>query len=345
MKLLITGGAGFIGSCAVLEFLRHDELELLVNLDCLTYAGNLASLSSVRDPRYVFVEADLCCAHDVEATVRRFEFTHVLHLAAESHVDRSIHGPGAFIQSNIVGTFNLLEALRRTRTLNRADVRYVQVSTDEVFGSLGPLGRFREDSPFAPNSPYSASKASADMLARAYRVTYGMPIIVTHCSNNFGPRQYPEKLIPVVIQRLLERQPIPVYGDGLNVRDWIHVCDHVSALWSVLCRGRVGESYNIGANCERSNLELVGTLCDTFDSLFPEVGGNSRQLISYVTDRPGHDRRYAIDSGKLACELGWHPAVSWETGIQETITWYAAHQDWVRTARQRTEEVSARRVR
>lgn len=338
MKLLITGGAGFIGSCAVLEFLRHDELELLVNLDCLTYAGNLASLSTVRDPRYVFIEADLCRAAQVEATVRQFDFTHILHLAAESHVDRSIQGPGAFIQSNIVGTFNLLEALRCVRMPDQGIVRCVQVSTDEVFGSLGSWGRFREDSPFAPNSPYSASKASADLLARAYHATYGIPIVITHCSNNFGPRQYPEKLIPVVIQRLLERRPIPIYGDGLNVRDWIHVSDHVSALWSVLCRGRVGDSYNIGADCERSNQELVGTLCDTFDVLFPEAGGNSRRLISYVADRPGHDRRYAIDSGKLRRELGWKPAVSWESGIRETIAWYAAHQDWVRAAQRRTEE-------
>jgi dTDP-glucose 4,6-dehydratase len=261
-----------------------------------------------------------------------------MHLAAESHVDRSITGPGDFIHTNIVGTFHLLEACRACwldraarSTQHTAPLRFHHVSTDEVYGSLGATGYFTETTPYAPNSPYSASKASSDMLVRAYHHTYGLPAVITNCSNNYGPYQFPEKLIPVVIQNVLQRKPLPVYGDGMNVRDWLYVRDHAEALWQVLARGRDGETYNIGGHNEWANLRIVELICDLIDELAPKLGGQSRQLITFVKDRPGHDRRYAIDASKIQRELGWMPAHTFERGIRETVQWYLENQEWVKS--------------
>jgi dTDP-glucose 4,6-dehydratase len=332
MKLLITGGAGFIGSNLIHHVIDRPEVERLVNLDALTYAGHLANLESVsRRPKYIFEKVDL---RDKAATLRAFEqhqITHVMHLAAESHVDRSITGPGDFIHTNVVGTFNLLEACRACWTGRFAQTRFHHVSTDEVYGSLGATGFFTETTPYAPNSPYSSSKASSDMLVRAYHHTYGLNTVITNCSNNYGPFQFPEKLIPVVIQSVLARKPIPVYGNGMNVRDWLYVRDHAEALWLVLGKGRNGETYNIGGHNEWANLHIVQVICDTVDEFAPHLGGNSRQLITFVKDRPGHDLRYAIDASKIQRELGWTPAHQFEDGIRETIRWYLDHQAWVRT--------------
>lgn len=334
MNLLVTGGAGFIGSNLIRHVIHRPEITRLINLDCLTYAGRLENLTDlVSHPKYAFERVDLRDKPAVVEVVRRHTITHVLHLAAESHVDRSISGPGDFIHTNVVGTFHLLEACREAWLAPgapKAAVRFHHVSTDEVYGSLGATGYFTETTPYAPNSPYSASKASSDLLVRAYHHTYGLPTVITNCSNNYGPYQFPEKLIPVVIQSLLARRPIPVYGDGMNVRDWLFVLDHAEALWQVLTRGRVGETYNIGGLNEWPNLRLVETMCDLVDELAPELGGNSRQLITFVKDRPGHDRRYAIDAGKIREELGWTPAHTFETGLRETVQWYMDHQDWVR---------------
>ena len=252
-----------------------------------------------------------------------------MHLAAESHVDRSITGPADFIHTNVVGTFNLLEACRGAWPARSANSRFHHVSTDEVYGSLGPIGHFTETTPYAPNSPYSASKAASDMLVRAYHHTYGLPLVITNCSNNYGPYQFPEKLIPVVIQSVLGRKPVPVYGDGLNVRDWLYVRDHAEALWVVLTRGRTGETYNIGGHNEWANIKIVELICDYIDELAPQLGGNSRKLITFVKDRPGHDRRYAIDASKIKRELGWVPAHKFEEGLRETVRWYLEHQSWV----------------
>ena len=331
MNLLITGGAGFIGSNLIHHIIGDTRIVKLVNLDCLTYAGHIASLEAVsRHPKYVFEKVDL---RDKSATLRVVEqhgITHVMHLAAESHVDRSISGPGDFIQTNIIGTFNLLEACRGFWNGNFAGGKFHHVSTDEVYGSLGSTGLFTETTPYAPNSPYSASKASSDMLVRAYHHTYGLPTVITNCSNNYGPYQFPEKLIPVIIQNVLARKPIPVYGDGLNVRDWLYVRDHAEALWTVLQKGKLGETYNIGGHNEWANLRIVELICDTIDEFMPALGGGSRQLISFVTDRAGHDRRYAIDATKIQRELGWAPAHRFEQGIRETIRWYLDNQAWVK---------------
>ncbi len=322
MNLLITGGAGFIGSNLVHHVIGDPRIAKLVNLDCLTYAGHLANLEKVsKHPKYIFEKVDL---RDKAATLRvveRHGITHVMHLAAESHVDRSITGPGDFIQTNIIGTFNLLEACRACwlSALNSqlsTNFRFHHVSTDEVYGSLGATGLFTETTPYAPNSPYSVSKASSDMLVRAYHHTYGLPTVITNCSNNYGPFQFPEKLIPVIIQNVLVRKAIPVYGDGLNVRDWLYVRDHAEALWTVLQKGNLGET------------ELI---CDTIDEFMPQLGGGSRKLISFVKDRAGHDRRYAIDATKIQRELGWTPAHKFEQGIRETIRWYLDNQAWVKT--------------
>ena len=332
MNILITGGAGFIGSNLVRRIIDEPEARVVVNLDCLTYAGHPANLWAVQShPKYRHEKVDVRDRDEVARAVRDHEITHVMHLAAESHVDRSIAGPGAFVHTNIVGTFNLLEACRQfwLGSPARTTGRFLHVSTDEVYGSLGPTGRFTEASPYAPSSPYSASKASADMLVRAYHHTYGLPAIVTNCSNNYGPYQFPEKLIPVAIQCVLDRRSIPVYGDGLNVRDWLYVRDHVEALWSVLLRGRVGETYNLGGNSEASNLQVVHTICDMVDELAPALGGGSRSLIRFVTDRPGHDRRYAIDASKVLAEVGWSPSRAFPQGIRETVRWYLDNQDWV----------------
>ena len=330
MNLLVTGGAGFIGSNLIHHIIDKPEVRTLVNLDCLTYAGHLENLERVANhPRYVFECADIRDKAAVAGVVTKHSITHVLHLAAESHVDRSITGPADFIHTNIVGTFNLLEAVRSAWAGNLTEKRFHHVSTDEVYGSLGPTGYFLETTPYAPNSPYSASKASSDFLVRSYHHTYGLPVVTTNCSNNYGPFQFPEKLIPVIIENICKRRPLPVYGDGMNVRDWLYVRDHAEALWQVLTRGVDGETYNIGGHNEWPNIRIVELICDTMDELAPRLGGNSRKLITFVKDRPGHDRRYAIDAGKVEKELGWKPAHTFEAGIRETIQWYLDNQDWV----------------
>jgi dTDP-glucose 4,6-dehydratase len=337
MNLLITGGAGFIGSNLIHQIIGRAEIAKLVNLDCLTYAGRLENLEKISShPKYVFEKVDL---RDKPATLKvvgKHAITHVMHLAAESHVDRSITGPGDFITTNIVGTFNLLEACRACWLNPESGFRFHHVSTDEVYGSLGATGLFTETTPYAPNSPYSSSKASSDMLVRAYHHTYGLPVVITNCSNNYGPFQFPEKLIPVVIQSVLARRNVPVYGDGMNVRDWLYVHDHAGALWTVLLRGKTGETYNIGGHNEWANMKIVELICDTIDELAPQLGGNSRRLISFVKDRPGHDRRYAIDAAKIQRELGWMPAHKFEDGIRETIRWYLDNQAWVKAVTQKT---------
>ena len=323
MNLLVTGGCGFIGSHVLDHVLAQPEVARVVNLDCLTYAGRLENVTAAAASlKYSFEQVDLRDKPAVLRVVREHAITHVLHLAAESHVDRSIEGPGDFIHSNIVGTFNLLEACRAVWSSSELSGRFLHVSTDEVFGSLGATGHFTEITPYAPNSPYSASKAASDLLVRAYHHTYGLDTVITNCSNNYGPRQFPEKLIPVVIGKAANRQPIPVYGDGLNVRDWLYVTDHAEALWQALARGRSGETYCIGGHNEWANLRIVELICDLVDELAPQLGGNSRQLITFVKDRPGHDRRYAIDASKVERELGWQPAHTFETGIRETVKWY-----------------------
>jgi dTDP-glucose 4,6-dehydratase len=335
-NLLVTGGAGFIGSNLIHHVIDRPEVQQLINLDCLTYAGHPQNLERVADhPKYVFEKVDLRDKFAVLDVVRKHDITHVMHLAAESHVDRSITGPGDFVHTNVVGTFNLLEACRAcwlgdaSRTHHASSFRFHHVSTDEVYGSLGATGYFTETTPYAPNSPYSASKAASDMLVRAYHHTYGLPTVITNCSNNYGPYQFPEKLIPVVIQSVLARKPVPVYGDGMNVRDWLYVRDHAEALWTVLMRGTTGETYNIGGHNEWANIRIVELICDLIDELAPQLGGDSRKLITFVKDRPGHDRRYAIDAGKIEKELGWVPAHRFEDGIRETVRWYLDNQSWV----------------
>ncbi len=328
MNLLVTGGCGFIGSHVLDLVLAQPEVVRVVNLDCLTYAGRLENVAAAAgSPKYGFERVDLRDKAAVLRVVREHAITHVMHLAAESHVDRSIEGPGDFIQTNIVGTFNLLEACRAqwlppASNIQHPATRFLHVSTDEVFGSLGATGHFTETTPYAPNSPYSASKAASDQLVRAYHHTYGLDTVITNCSNNYGPRQYPEKLIPVVIHKVAARQPIPVYGDGLNVRDWLYVTDHAQALWQALTRGCSGETYCIGGHNEWANLRIVEIICDLVDELATQLGGNSRRLITFVKDRPGHDRRYAIDAAKIDRELGWRPEHTFESGIRETVRWY-----------------------
>jgi dTDP-glucose 4,6-dehydratase len=330
MNLLITGGAGFIGSNLIHQVIDRPEVGKLVNLDCLTYAGRLENLEGVtKHPKYVFEKVDLRDKNAVLGVVQRHAITQVMHLAAESHVDRSITGPGDFIHTNVVGTFNLLEACRTVWQPVGSEHRFHHISTDEVYGSLGSTGLFTETTPYAPNSPYSASKASSDMLVRAYHHTYGLPTVITNCSNNYGPYQFPEKLIPVVIQSVMARKPVPVYGDGMNVRDWLYVRDHAEALWLVLMRGRLGETYNIGGHNEWANIHIVQLICDLIDEMAPQLGGKSRSLITFVKDRPGHDRRYAIDATKIKDDLGWLPAHKFEQGIRETVRWYLDNQAWV----------------
>lgn len=332
MNLLITGGAGFIGSNLIHHIIERPEITRLINLDCLTYAGHPENLERCANhPKYVFEKVDLRDKTAVLGVVERHRISHVMHLAAESHVDRSITGPGDFIQTNIVGTFNLLEACRHVWSKSGAGAnRFHHVSTDEVYGSLGPVGYFLETTPYAPNSPYSASKAASDMLVRAYHHTYGLPVVITNCSNNYGPYQFPEKLIPVVIQSCLTRKPIPVYGDGMNVRDWLYVLDHAAALWQVVTRGKEGETYNIGGHNEWANIRIVERIADLVDEFVPEAGGGTRKLITFVKDRPGHDRRYAIDASKIQRDLGWTPAHTFEHGIRETVRWYLDNQEWVK---------------
>lgn len=337
MHLLVTGGAGFIGSNLIRHIIDRPEIVRLVNLDALTYAGCLDNLASVSDhPKHHFERIDLRDKQAVWQALRRHEITHVIHLAAESHVDRSITGPDDFITTNIVGSFHLLEACRDLWLGNSpapSDVanrhRFLHVSTDEVFGSADREGPFVEDARYKPSSPYSASKASTDLLARAYHHTYGLPVLISHSSNNYGPYQFPEKLIPVVIQRLVARQPVPIYGDGLHMRDWLHVRDHAEALWQVLTRGQAGQSYNISGRHECTNLDLVGLICDLIDEMRPSTDGSSRGLIRFVTDRPGHDRRYSLDTSRIRQELGWSPQHPFAQGIRETVRWYLDNQQWV----------------
>jgi dTDP-glucose 4,6-dehydratase len=332
--ILVTGGAGFIGSNFVLDWLaRHDEPVL--NLDALTYAGNRRNLASLDgDPRHVFVRGDINDRGLVDRLLAEYRPRAVLHFAAESHVDRSIHGPGAFIKTNVEGTYALLEAVRGYwSTLDseaKAGFRFHHVSTDEVYGSLAPgAPAFTETHLYEPNSPYSASKAASDHLVRAWHHTYGLPVLTTNCSNNYGPYHFPEKLIPLMIVNALEGQPLPVYGDGQQVRDWLYVSDHCSAIRAVLERGRLGETYNIGGWNEKPNIEIVKTICALLDELRPSAQGSYARLVTYVKDRPGHDRRYAIDARKIERELGWRPAETFETGIRKTVQWYLDHADWV----------------
>ena len=333
MNLLVTGGAGFIGSNLIRQIIDRPEIDLLVNLDCLTYAGNLENLRDLEGrEKYRFEKIDLREKDTVRAVFDKHEITQVIHLAAESHVDWSIVGPDDFIHTNVLGTFHLLEACRDAWCDSFSNRRLLHVSTDEVYGSLGAEGLFTETTPHAPNSPYSASKSSSDMLVRAYFHTYGLPAVTTNCSNNYGPFQYPEKLIPVVIQSVLERREIPVYGDGMNVRDWLFVHDHAEALWLALQQGANGETYNVGGHNEWPNIRIVELICDLIDEFKPELGGSSRDLIAFVKDRPGHDRRYAVDAGKIERELGWTPAHDFENGLRETVKWYIDNQGWVRDA-------------
>ncbi len=329
--LLVTGGAGFIGSNFVLSTLAQAG-ETIVNLDKLTYAGSLKNLEALRgDARHTFVQGDIADRVLVRGLLERHRPRAIVHLAAETHVDRSIEGPAEFVQTNVVGTFCLLEEARAYWSAlaapERAAFRFLHVSTDEVYGSLGPGDApFTEETPYAPNSPYSASKASSDHLVRAYHHTYGLPTLVTNCSNNYGPHQFPEKLIPLMIHHALAGKPLPVYGDGQNVRDWLYVADHCAALREVLARGRPGEVYNVGGGAEMKNLDLVKTLCALLDDAKPRTGGSYAGLITFVKDRPGHDRRYAIDSGKIRRELGWQPQESFESGLRKTVRWYLERQ-------------------
>ena len=331
---LVTGGAGFIGGNFVLRAVASGVK--VVNLDALTYAGNLDTLASVQDnPLHVFLEGDIGDRALVARLLAEHRPDAVVNFAAESHVDRSIDGPGAFIQTNVVGTLGLLESVRdHWKELEgeaRERFRFLHVSTDEVYGSLGDTGKFTESTPYAPNSPYSASKAASDYLVRAFHHTYGLPVLTTNCSNNYGPYHFPEKLIPLIIARALAGEPLPVYGDGKNVRDWLFVGDHCRALRTVLEKGRVGETYNVGGNAEMQNIEVVHAICALLDERAPRADGRPRSSqITFVADRPGHDRRYAIDASKLRDELGWEPEYTFEQGIAETVDWYLANQAWVK---------------
>ncbi|KVM60730.1 dTDP-glucose 4,6-dehydratase [Burkholderia gladioli] len=331
--ILVTGGAGFIGANFVLDWLAQSD-EAILNVDKLTYAGNLGTLKSLQgSAKHVFARVDICDRAALDALLAEHRPRAVLHFAAESHVDRSIHGPADFVQTNVVGTFTLLEATRQYWNTLEADAkaafRFLHVSTDEVFGSLSTTDpQFSETTPYAPNSPYSATKAGSDHLVRAYHHTYGLPVLTTNCSNNYGPYQFPEKLIPLMIANALSGKSLPVYGDGQNVRDWLYVGDHCSAIREVLARGTPGETYNVGGWNEKKNLDVVHVLCDLLDKLAPKATGSYREQVSFVTDRPGHDRRYAIDARKLERELGWKPAETFETGMEKTVRWYLDNQPW-----------------
>ena len=338
-SILVTGGAGFIGSNFVLRWIENVGSPV-VNLDLLTYAGNAANLASLdEDARYQLLRADICDAEAVAAALKHHRPRAIVHFAAESHVDRSILDPGAFIHTNVQGTYTLLEQARRYWSAldepAKNQFRFLHVSTDEVYGTLSPTDpAFSETTPYAPNSPYAASKAGSDHLARAYFHTFKLPVLTTNCSNNYGPFQFPEKLIPLMILNALEGKALPVYGDGLNVRDWLFVDDHCSAIRTVLERGTPGETYNVGGNSERNNLHVVNTICDLVDEMRPDSTiGPRRNLIKFVPDRPGHDRRYAIDARKIASELGWQPSVDFEHGLRNTVAWYLNHAAWVENVR------------
>ncbi|CAN7343979.1 dTDP-glucose 4,6-dehydratase [Pseudomonas sp. LjRoot71] len=335
MRILITGGAGFIGSALIRHLLNHTEHQVL-NLDKLTYAGNLESLASVADnPRYRFVQADIADSTAVSQALVEFQPDAIMHLAAESHVDRSIDGPAAFIQTNIVGTYALLEATRsywsQLDPARKAAFRFHHISTDEVYGDLhGADELFTERTPYAPSSPYSASKAASDHLVRAWQRTYGLPVLLTNCSNNYGPYHFPEKLIPLVILNALDGKPLPVYGNGQQVRDWLYVEDHARALLKVVSEGKVGETYNIGGHNEQKNLHVVESICALLDELAPRQSGSYKEQISFVSDRPGHDLRYAIDASKIERELGWKPEETFASGLRKTVHWYLDNLDWCR---------------
>lgn len=337
-QILVTGGAGFIGANFVMDWLREQSADGVVSVDKLTYAGSLANLAPVRDDtRHVFVRADICDRTAMDQLFARYRPRAVVHFAAESHVDRSIHGASEFVQTNVAGTVTLLEAAcSYWRTLDpvaRAGFRFLHISTDEVFGSLGPGDPpFTEQSPYRPNSPYSASKAASDHFVRASHRTYGLPALTIHCTNNYGPYQFPEKLIPLTISNALAGKALPLYGDGLNVRDWLYVSDHCVAIRALLERGRIGECYNVGSRSEKTNIEVVTALCDLLDELSPSGTGSYREQIAYIADRPGHDRRYAMDAHKLECELGWAPAETFATGLRKTVRWYLDNQAWVSAA-------------
>lgn len=329
---LLTGAAGFIGSNLAHFLTSHGHTAVVY--DKLTYAGNLSSLEGIPQDKFAFVHGDVCDTELVYQTLCRYGIDAVFHLAAESHVDRSIDGPSAFIETNINGTFSMLAAARRYyETLDeerKSRFRFLHISTDEVYGSLGDTGYFTEETPYAPNSPYSASKASSDHLVRAWFHTYGLPVLTTNCSNNYGPRQFPEKLIPLIIHNALAGKELPVYGDGKNVRDWLYVEDHCRALYTVMQSGVPGETYNVGGNCERQNIQIVKTICSILDGLRPKTGGAKyEEQITFVKDRPGHDRRYAIDASKIKRELGWQPQETFESGILKTIKWYLDNQQWI----------------
>jgi len=335
LKILVTGGAGFIGS-SVIRFLINETSHQVVNLDKLTYAGNLESLKEVStNPRYSFEQVDICNSDEVRRVLKEHQPDVIMHLAAESHVDRSIDGPGEFIQTNIIGTYTLLQESRKywetLDDLKKQEFRFHHISTDEVYGSLSDNGVFTEDTSYDPSSPYSASKASSDHLVRAWYRTYGLPVIVTNCSNNYGPYQFPEKLIPLMILNAIKGKPLPVYGNGEQVRDWLYVDDHAQALYTVITEGKSGETYNIGGHNEKTNLQVVRTICEILDELVPNHPDNINhydELITFVEDRPGHDYRYAIDASKIQSELGWAPKETFESGIRKTIEWYLGNQEW-----------------
>jgi len=330
-NMLVTGGCGFIGANFIHYLLKESDFEgRIVNVDKLTYAGNPENLTDIEkdyQDQYIFIKADICDGKRMDKIFDDYQIDSVCHFAAESHVDRSIVSPDAFIRTNILGTFNLLEA---ARSRQRQMIRFHHISTDEVYGSLGKEGYFTETTPYRPNSPYSASKASSDHLVRAYYKTYGLPMTISNCSNNYGPYQFPEKLIPLIILNALGGKPLPIYGDGRNVRDWLYVRDHCTAVWTIMKRGKTGETYNVGGNSEMENITIVEMICNILDDMRPlNTGGTLKDLITFVTDRPGHDRRYAIDFTKLSREMNWAPEASLESGIRDTIQWYLDNREWV----------------